>query len=119
VVLLASGSEVSIALEAREILQNQGVPARVVSFPSHEKFAQQPDDYRREVLLGPGVVKVAVEAAHPMSWYRWIGENGAVIGLERFGASAPYGRLYHEFGLTAARVAAVARQLLEERSGLA
>lgn len=119
VVLLASGSEVSIALEAREMLQDQGVPARVVSFPSHEKFAQQPDDYRREVLLGPGVVKVAVEAAHPMSWYRWIGENGAVIGLERFGASAPYGRLYHEFGLTAARVAAVARQLLEERSGLA
>lgn len=119
VVILASGSEVSIALDARTILQNQGVPTRVVSFPSHEKFAEQPENYRRAILLDSGAVRVAVEAAHPMSWYRWIGENGAVVGLERFGASAPYQRLYRELGITPERVAEVARRLLEERSLLA
>jgi transketolase len=119
VILLASGSEVSIALDARGILQSQGVSTRVVSFPSHEKFAEQSEAYRREVLLGPGAVRVAVEAAHPMSFYRWIGENGTVIGLERFGASAPYQRLYREFGITAERVAEVARRLLKERVQLA
>ncbi|GBD32766.1 Transketolase [bacterium HR33] len=118
VVLLASGSEVSIALDARTMLQEDGVPTRVVSFPSHEKFAEQPEDYRREVLLDSGAVRVAVEAAHPMSWYRWIGENGAVVGIERFGASAPYQRLYREFGITPERVAEAARLLLRERSRL-
>ncbi len=116
VVILASGSEVSIALDARTILQNQGVPTRVVSFPSHEKFAEQPENYRRAILLDSRAVRVALEAGHPISWYRWIGENGAVVGLERFGASAPYQRLYREFGITAERVAEVARRLLEERS---
>ncbi len=116
VVILASGSEVSIALDARTILQNQGVPARVVSFPSHEIFAAQPEDYRRAVLLDSRAVKVAVEAAHPMSWYRWIGEDGAVVGIERFGASAPYQRLYREFGIAPDRVAEVARHLLEAGS---
>lgn len=119
VVILASGSEVSIALDARTILQNQGVPTRVVSFPSHEKFAEQPENYRRAILLDSRAVRVAVEAAHPMSWYRWIGENGAVVGLERFGASAPYQRLYRELGITPERVAEVARRLLEEGSLLA
>jgi transketolase len=88
IVLLSSGSEVAIALKAREQLGAQGITARVVSMPSHEIFAAQPADYRDSVLP-PGVKRVAVEAAHPMSWYRWVGLDGAVIGLERFGASAP------------------------------
>lgn len=115
IVLLASGSEVSIALRAQEILQEQGIPTRVVSFPSHELFVAQPETYLREVLLPGQAIRVAVEAAHPMSWYRWIGDDGAAVGLERFGASAPYQRLYQEFGITPERVAELARRLWEGR----
>jgi transketolase len=103
VVLIASGSEVQLALLARETLAGRGIRARVVSMPSHELFAAQEARYRDEVLL-PGVPRVAIEAAHPMSWYRWVGDHGAIIGLDRFGASAPYERLYKEFGITAERM---------------
>ncbi|HWP37680.1 MAG TPA: transketolase [Gemmatimonadales bacterium] len=110
--VLASGSEVSIALEARQLLANEGISVRVVSMPSHELFSAQPAAYRDRVLPPAVPVRVAVEAAHPMSWYRWVGERGAVIGLERFGASAPYQTIYRELGLTAERVAAKVRELL-------
>ncbi len=100
-ILLASGSEVSLALEARTKLLDQHVDARVVSAPSLELFAQQPAGYRDEVLP-PGVkLRVAIEAALPMPWQRWVGDAGAVIGIDRFGASAPYERIYKEYGLTA------------------
>jgi transketolase len=100
VILLASGSEVEIVLAAQEKLAARGVPARVVSVPSLELFAEEPEGYRDEVLP-PGVRRrVAVEAAHPMPWYRWVGDQGEVIGLTRFGASAPYERIYRELGLT-------------------
>jgi transketolase len=111
IVLLSSGSEVAIALKAREQLGAQGITARVVSMPSHEIFAAQPADYRDSVLP-PGVKRVAVEAAHPMSWYRWVGLDGAVIGLERFGASAPYEAIYQGLGITPAAVADAARRVL-------
>jgi transketolase len=104
IVLLSSGSEVAIALKAREQLGAQGITARVVSMPSHEIFAAQPADYRDSVLP-PGVKRVAVEAAHPMSWYRW-------VGLERFGASAPYEAIYQGLGITPAAVADAARRVL-------
>jgi transketolase len=110
--LLASGSEVSIALEARRLLGTHGIPARVVSMPSHELFAAQPKRYRDRVLPRALSVRVAVEAGHPMSWYRWVGDGGAVVGLERFGASAPYETIYRECGLTPERVAAKVRELL-------
>jgi transketolase len=111
VVLIASGSEVSLAVEARATLAQRGVRARVVSMPSHELFAAQPASYRDSVLL-PGIPRVAIEAGHPMSWYRWVGDKGTVIGLERFGASAPGPTVYKELGLTAARIVDAANALI-------
>jgi transketolase len=111
VVLLASGSEVEIALAAREQLSGDGIHARVVSCPSLELFAQQPVEYRNHILPA-GVPRVAVEAAHPMSWYRWVGDHGAIVGIEGFGASAPAPVLYEKYGITASNVAAVARGLV-------
>jgi transketolase len=110
-VILSSGSEVEIALKARELLGAERVGVRVVSMPCHEIFAQQPDDYRESVLPA-NVRRVAIEAAHPMSWYRWVGADGAVIGLDHFGASAPYRKLYEEFGITAARLAEAVKTLI-------
>lgn len=99
IVLMSSGSEVSLVLAAREQLQSGGIATRVVSMPSHEIFARQDEAYRRSVLP-PGIQRLAIEAAAPMSWYRWVGDNGVVIGIERFGSSAPYERIYKELGLT-------------------
>ena len=75
--------------------------------PSHELFERQDESYRDSVLP-TGVPRVAIEAAHPMSWYRWVGSDGVVIGVERFGASAPYERIYEELGLTVDKVVAAA-----------
>ena len=90
VILLASGSEVEIVLAAQEKLAARQVAARVVSVPSLELFARQPESYRDEVLPPTIRRRLAVEAAHPMPWYRWVGDQGEVIGLTRFGASAPW-----------------------------
>jgi len=98
VVLIATGSEVSLALDAYEMLTAEGISVRVVSMPSHEIFAQQSDEYREKVLP-KNVKRIAMEAAHPMSWYRWVGTDGRIIGLDRFGASAPFNRIYKELGL--------------------
>jgi transketolase len=111
VVLLASGSEVEIALAAREQLSGEGIHARVVSCPSLELFAQQPVEYRNHVLPA-GVPRVAVEAAHPMSWYRWVGDAGTIVGIDTFGASAPAPVLYEKFGITARHVAKAAKSVL-------
>ena len=111
VVLLASGSEVEIALAARTQLAAGGIAARVVSMASMERFAAQSAAYRT-ALLPAGVPRVAVEAAHPMSWHRWVGEAGAIVGIEGFGASAPAPVLYAKYGITAEAVAAAARGLL-------
>jgi len=78
--------------------------------PCHEFFASQTQEYRDSVLP-PGVKRVAIEAAHPMSWYHWVGSDGAVLGLEHFGASAPYKELYEHFGLTVEKVVEAARKL--------
>jgi transketolase len=111
VVLMSSGSEVALALSAAEKLAERGVEARVVSLPSHELFAQQPAS-NRESVRPPGVPRVAIEAAHPMSWYRWVGDNGVVLGIERFGASAPYERIYEELGLTVDKLVDAAERLV-------
>ncbi len=111
VVLMASGSEVEIALTARGYLAVQGVSARVVSCPSLELFAAQDAEYR-DFVLPPNVARVAVEAAHPMSWYKWVGARGAVVGIDTFGASAPYQTLYKEYGITAEHVVQVATAVL-------
>jgi len=111
-VLLASGSEVALVVAAAQQLHAAGIAARVVSAPSLELFAAQPESYRAAVLPAR-VPRLAVEAALPMPWYRWVGDAGAVLGIERFGASAPYERIFAGFGLTAAAVVARARALLE------
>ena len=111
VVLLASGSEVEIALAAREKLAANGVNARVVSCPSLELFARQDASYRASVLPA-GVPRVAVEAAHPMSWYQWVGDTGAIVGISTFGASAPAPTLYEKYGISADNVTATVTELL-------
>ena len=110
VVLMSSGSEVALILAAQQQLQAEGIAAAVVSMPSHELFARQDAEYRDSVLP-PGVPRIAIEAAHPMSWYRWVGPDGVVLGLERYGASAPYERIYQELGLTVDRLVETARRL--------
>jgi transketolase len=99
VTLIASGSEVAIALEAQARLQAEGVAAAVISMPCWELFARQSDHYRDEVL-GPGSLRVAIEAGSPLGWARWIGPDGGFIGMTSFGASAPYQDLYAHFGIT-------------------
>lgn len=110
-VIIGTGSEVGVALAAQQQLAADGIAARVVSAPSLELFAQQDAAYRASVLPA-GVPRVAVEAAHPMSWYRWVGENGAIVGIETFGASAPAPRLFAEYGITAEKVSAAVKQLI-------
>jgi transketolase len=112
VILIASGSEVSLAMEARERLRAEGVRARVVSMPSWALFAQQPRPYRDEVLP-PGVTaRVAVEAASPMGWASWVGADGEVIGISHFGASAPAKEIFNQLGFSAENVAAKALHVL-------
>jgi transketolase len=111
-IVLATGSEVHLALAAALVLADEGHRIRVVSLPSLERFAAQPAKYRDAVLPPKVRVRLAVEAAHPQPWWRWVGDAGDVIGLERFGASAPYQRLYQEFGFTADAIAERLRSML-------
>jgi len=104
VILIATGSEVAIALEACEKLEEKGVKTRVVSIPSWELFDKQPEDYQCQILPSEIKCRVAVEAGVKQGWHRYVGSTGEVIGLDRFGASAPYKVLYEKFGLTVDRV---------------
>jgi transketolase len=108
---MSSGSEVGLVLDAQQKLESGGVRARAVSMPSHELFARQDDAYRNSVLP-KGVKRIAMEAAHPMSWYRWVGDDGVILGIERFGASAPAARIYTELGLTVDRLVETAKKLV-------
>jgi transketolase len=107
VVLIATGSEVGITVAARDLLAAKGVKARVVSMPSTTVFDRQ-DAAWRDSVLPPGVRRVAVEAGSTMSWYKYVGLDGAVVGMDRFGESAPGGALMKYFGFTAEHVAEVA-----------
>ena len=111
-ILIATGSEVSIALEARDQLAADGVSARVVSMPCVEWFNDQDESYRREVLPSTIRARVSVEAGITAPWRLFTGDAGASIGVDHFGASADYKKLYQEFGITAERVAAAARDSL-------
>jgi transketolase len=111
-VLIGSGSEVQVAVEARGVLEAEGIPTRVVSLPSWHLFARQDAEYRDAVLPPDVTARVAVEAGVSLGWERWTGASGRVIGLDRFGASAPYEVVYEKTGLTAARVAQAARELV-------
>lgn len=108
VILIGTGSEVHIALEAQALLADRNLAARVVSMPSWELFAEQPADYRHSVLPPAITARVAVEAAATLGWERYVGQTGAVVGLERYGASAPYQAIYRHLGITPEVVAQAA-----------
>ena len=110
VVLMSSGSEVGLILGAQQKLEAAGIRARTVSVPSMEIFATQSQEYRDSVLT-PGVKRVAIEAAHPMSWYKWVGGDGVILGLDHFGASAPAPELFEHFGLTVEKLVETATRL--------
>jgi transketolase len=112
VTILATGSEVGVAMEARERLAKEGIEAAVVSMPCWELFSGQSVAYRQAVL--GAAPRVAVEAAVKLGWERWLGEGGVFVGMEGFGASAPAGKLYEHFGITPANVADAARKLLSQ-----
>ena len=112
VVLIATGSEVHIALEAGEMLENDGISSRIVSMPSWELFDDQPKEYREEVLPPSIRTRVSVEAGTTKGWERYVGLDGASVGMSSYGASAPAGVLYENFGITAIAVADEARRLI-------
>jgi transketolase len=113
VILMGTGSEVHIALEAGKMLAADGIDVSVLSFPSWELFEQQSEDYQECVLPRSVRARVAVEAARSLGWEHYVGIDGAVVGIDRFGASAPYGTIYEHFGLTAQNVAEQARIVME------
>jgi transketolase len=114
-ILIASGSEVQVALGAARLLQADRVRVRVVSMPSWELFSSQPESYRNEVLPPAVRVRLGIEAASPFGWRRWTTDEGAMLAMEGFGASAPGDRLFQEFKFTPERAAEMVRQLLARR----
>ncbi len=115
VILIGTGSEVAVALGAAKLLAGEGIRARVVSMPSWKLFEEQTADYKAGVLPA-GVPKVAVEAGITLGWWKYVGQNGAVIGLDRFGASAPGAKVMAELGFTAENVAEKAKKLVKAAS---
>ncbi|GAA1528989.1 transketolase [Actinomadura kijaniata] len=112
VIIMGTGSEVQIALAAREVLEAEGTPTRVVSMPCVEWFEEQDDAYRQQVLPPSVKARVSVEAGVALGWRTYVGDAGESVGLEHFGASADYKTLYQQFGLTAERVVAAAKSSL-------
>lgn len=111
-ILMASGSEVQLTLQAQEELKREGIDARVVSMPSWELFEQQDQSYRDMVLPASVKARVSIEAASPLGWERWVGSEGKAIGIGRFGASAPYQEIFEHFGLTKERLVKETKMLL-------
>jgi len=112
IILMASGSEVQLAFEAFKVLKEKGIKARVVSMPSMEIFDQQSDEYKNYVLPEKVTKRLAIEAASTMSWYKYTGLNGAVIGIDHFGASAPGEVLFEKFGFTVDNIVSKALEML-------
>jgi transketolase len=118
-ILIATGSELHVALAAARLLQADRVRVRVVSMPSWELFAAQSETYRDEVLPPAVKVRLGIEAGSPFGWLRWVGDQGAMLAMDGFGASAPGERLFQEFKLTPERAAELVRQLLARRNARA
>jgi transketolase len=112
VILVATGSEIEIALAAAEVLEQEGAAVRVVSMPCWELFEQQDEAYQQEVLPRVVAAKVVVEAGIRQGWDRWVGNDAAFVTIDQFGASAPYKVLYEKYGITVERVVAEAQRLL-------
>jgi transketolase len=112
-ILMSTGSEVVLIIEAGEILAGDGINVRLISFPSWELFMSQDEEYRAEVLPPDVKARVAIEAGSPMGWTKWVGDHGAVIGIDTYGASAPFEEIYQNYGLTVDNVLETARKLVE------
>jgi transketolase len=112
-ILIGTGSEVAICLEAADKLEAEGISTRVVSMPCFDRFGEQDDSYRDSVLLPACRARVSVEAASTLGWERWVGNDGASVGMTGFGASGPYKDLYEHFGFTPENVAEQTRQVVE------
>jgi transketolase len=119
VILIATGSELQMAVEARKVLEADGVGTRVVSMPSVEWFDAQDAAYRDDVLPPAVRARVAVEAGIAQPWHRFVGDAGQVVSVEHFGASADYQTLFREFGLTSEAVVTAARNSLQRLEGQA
>jgi transketolase len=117
VILIATGSEVSIAVEARQTLEAQGVSTRVVSMPCREWFEAQDEAYRNQVLPPSVRARVGVEAAVALGWRDYVGDAGRIISIDHFGASADYKTIYREFGITAEAVVAAAKDSIQAAGG--
>jgi transketolase len=113
-ILMGTGSELQLAMAAAETLERDGIPTRVVSVPCWERFDLQDAAYRDEVLPPSVRKRVSVEVGVSLGWERWVGDEGAIIGLDHFGASAPAGTIFEHFGFTAARVADVGRRVVRD-----
>ena len=114
VILIATGSEVSLAIKAKAELKNEGIDARVVSMPCMEDFEAQSEKYKKSVLPDGVRARVAIEAGSPLGWYKYVGLDGKVVGMETFGASAPAGQLFEKFGFTVENVVAAAKSVLKK-----
>jgi transketolase len=114
VLLIASGSEVQFAVEAHAKLADQGIGAHVISMPSWELFKQQSEEYQNSVLPPSVKARVAIEAGVPLGWEQWVGPHGKIIGLERFGASAPYKAIYEHLGFTTDNVVLKALEAIDK-----
>jgi transketolase len=117
VILIATGSEVALALDAFEDLSSSGVKARVVSLPSWYMFDRQPEEYRESVLPSEVEARVSIEEASTLGWDRYVGTIGAMIGMHTFGSSAPLKDVQTKFGFTPERVAETAREVLARAGG--
>ena len=116
IILIATGSEVQATLDAAHALQEKGIAARVVSMPSWDLFDAQPRAYRDSVLPPAIRARVSVEAGRTLGWERYVGLDGVSIGVDTFGASAPYQRVYQEYGITAEHIVAEAEALVKAAS---
>lgn len=117
IILMASGSEVGLIVQAGKRLESQGVAVRLVSFPSWELFAEQDESYRDSVLLPDVELRLAVEAGVSQGWHRWVGSKGCIQGLERYGSSAPGNQVFENLGFSAAHIEQIAWDLLKQKPG--
>ena len=115
-ILIGSGAETGLVVDAAERLAGEGVGVRVVSMPSWDLFDAQPQSYRDEVLPPSARARLAVEAGSPQGWHRYVGDRGDVLGVDRFGASAPGGEMLEHYGFTVENVCERARALLRDKA---
>jgi len=114
VILIATGSEVQLALQAKEKLESQDIGVRIVSMPSMELFDMQEDSYKEKILATNIKSRVAIEAGSSFGWRRWVGSEGIVIGVDKFGSSAPYTKVLQEYGFTVDNIICQVKKLLSD-----